>query len=167
MLACTYVTGIGPSVPAYAGLPTLKGLGSQAAFIAIQPSTLSPAHDPAHRLMLQKLGEAAGLTLAPACAAAAADRRAVDARLEWSANEMFGGGALFAILLGTLISSAAATMRQAPALDMQHFTEASELVLDHVVQKNRAMLQGCAQVGWREALSALAAAKMQLQLQQS
>jgi hypothetical protein len=118
--------------------------------------------------MLQKLVETANMTLAPAhAAAAAAAHRAVDARLEWSAKEMFGGGALFALLLGTLISSAAATMRQAPGLDKQKFTEASERILEHVVQKNRALLQSCAQIGWREALSALTAAKMQLQPQQS
>jgi hypothetical protein len=109
---------------------------------------------------------AAATAAAAAIAAAAfAVDRAVDARLEWAAKDMFGGGALFALLLGTLISSAAATMRQAPGLDKQTLTQASERILEHVVQKNRAALQAGAHIGWREAAVALTAAKMQLPLQ--
>jgi hypothetical protein len=75
---------------------------------------------------------------------------------------MFGGNLLFALLVGTLISSAAITLRQAPVSEQEAFSEAATRILDHVLLKGRDGLMLVAVAGHREALAALAAAKQQL-----
>lgn len=104
-------------------------------------------------------------TLLPCLGCAVAARgRAVDARLEWAAKEMFGGQLLFAFLIGHLITAASVTLRQGSASERKQFSEPAGRILDHVLLKNHDSLQLAAMAGQGEVLAALAAAKQQLPL---
>jgi hypothetical protein len=88
----------------------------------------------------------------------------VDARLKWAAKEMFGGKVgLFPLLMATLVSAAAVTLRQAPGPDKQAFCQAATQVLDYVLLDGRDALRAAAAYnGHCAALAALVAAKQQL-----
>lgn len=103
------------------------------------------------------------LSAPPAPAPLLAYRRAVDARLEWAAKEMFGGKVLFPLLMATLVSAASVTLRDAPDLDKQTFCQAANRVLDHVLLQGRDAFAVAAHMGRCEALAALAVAKQHLQ----
>lgn len=99
----------------------------------------------------------------PPPASAPACRRAVEARLEWAAKEMFGGKVLFPLLMANLVSAASVTLRGAPSLERQAFCHAATRVQDHVLVQGRDAFAVAAHTGRCEALAALAVAKQHLQ----
>ena len=78
---------------------------------------------------------------------------------------MFGGKQLFMLLMATLISSAATTLKEAPGPDKQAFAAAASHILEHVLNKGRAVLAAdMARGGPAETVLALTAAKQRLSL---
>lgn len=105
-----------------------------------------------------------------ACAPPCRDRvcvvvhRAVDARLRWACEDMFGGGQVFPLMIAQLVSGAAPQLLAAAQPDDRRaFAEVGARVLQHAAKAQRNNLAALVADGYSDAALAVAGALQQLQ----